>query len=235
LLVIFSSETALMTDSPPAPSRNRAVNRAALALVSLLVLAGAGFLYVKESPSGKKADSGACAASAKITEAVKDLAKGEVAAMAIAKEPEPMANLAFKGPDGKPMTLADFKGKTLLLNLWATWCVPCRSEMPALDRLQAEAGSDRFEVVAINIDTSRLDRPKAFLDEVGVKALAYYADPKADIFFQLKQSGKVLGLPTTFLIDPLGCQLGLMAGPAAWDSAEGRALVTRAAEAAAGR
>jgi thiol-disulfide isomerase/thioredoxin len=214
-----------MNDQPSAPQRPSKL----IVVAALATVAGAGFLYVNGGPSGKKAD-GACAATLKTAESVSPLARGEVAAMAIAKEPEPMPDLAFNGPDGKPKTLADFKGKTVLLNIWATWCAPCRAEMGALDRLQREAGSDKFEVVAINIDTARLERPKALLGEIGVKSLAFYADPKADVFFQLKQSGQVLGLPATFLIDPSGCQIGLMSGPAAWDSSDGRALVSRAVE-----
>ncbi len=200
----------------------------AVALLALLA-AGAGLLYVKGGQSGKKEAATACLTTQKAAGGLAPLAKGEVAAMSIAAEPELMADLAFQDADGKPKTLADFKGKTILLNIWATWCVPCRQEMPALDRLQKQAGSDKFEVVTINVDTSRLDRPKAFLNEIGVKSLAYYADPKADIFFQLKQTGKVLGLPTTFLVDPAGCQIGLMSGPAAWDSADGQALIAKAA------
>jgi thiol-disulfide isomerase/thioredoxin len=205
------------------------------AVAIALLAAGAALLYVKAGPSGKKETreaSAACAAAVKTAESLGPLAKGEVAAMTVAKAPEAMAEISFLGPDGGPRTLANFKGKTVLLNLWATWCVPCRQEMPALDRLQKIAGSDKFEVVAINIDTSRLDRPKAFLQEIGVKNLTYYSDPKADVFFQMKQSGKVLGLPTTFLIDPAGCQLGLMSGPAQWDSADAQALVAKAASVA---
>lgn len=215
------------TDATSRPARRRLPTIAATALV---VAAGAGFLYVNGAPSGKTSSGQACAAARDVSQQVSALAKGEVAAMAIANEPEPMPVVAFTGPDGQPRTLEDFKGKTVLLNLWATWCVPCRSEMAALDRLQANAGSDKFEVVTINVDTSRLDRPKAFLGEIGAKNLAFYADPKAEIFFQLKQSGQVLGLPTTFLIDGSGCQIGLMQGPANWDSDEGRSLVLRTAE-----
>jgi thiol-disulfide isomerase/thioredoxin len=217
-----------MTDHSDASARTARSLKGVAALLALIA-AGAGLLYVKGSQNGKKEVAGVCAGAAKIAESLAPLAKGEVAAMAIAATPEPMPDLVFYAADGKPRTLADFRGKTVLLNLWATWCVPCRQEMPALDRLQKEAGSEKFEVVAINIDTSRLDRPKAFLDEIGVKSLSYYSDPKAEIFFQLKQSGKAVGLPTTFLVDPAGCQLGLMAGPAAWDSADGRALVAKAA------
>ncbi|PWB82403.1 MAG: thiol:disulfide interchange protein [Methylocystaceae bacterium] len=215
------------TDASSSPARRRFSTIAAAALV---VAAGAGFLYVNGTRSGKNGGGLACAAAREISQQVSGLAKGEVAAMAIAGEPEPMPKVVFTGPDGQPKTLEDFKGKTVLLNLWATWCVPCRSEMAALDRLQAKAGSDKFEVVTVNVDTSRLERPKAFLGEIGAKSLAYYSDPKAEIFFQLKQTGQALGLPTTFLIDGSGCQVGLMQGPANWDSAEGQTLVVRTAE-----
>jgi thiol-disulfide isomerase/thioredoxin len=114
--------------------------------------------------------------------------------------------------------LADFKGRTVIFNLWATWCVPCRLEMPALDRLQDKLGAKDFAVVAVNVDTARLDRPKAFLEEIGAKNLTLYADDKAAVLQSLKQAGKVLGLPTTILIGKDGCELGTMAGPAQWDS-----------------
>lgn len=203
-----------------------------------LAAAGAGFLYAG-GPGGKEgaaaaAEGGACAASGKIAAAVKDLAKGEVAAMNISKAPEKLPDFAFNAPDGKPTSLAAFAGKTLLFNVWATWCVPCRAEMPELDKLQAEMGSDKFQVTTVNIDTSRLDRPKKFFEETGVKSLGLNADPKANIFFELKQAGKALGLPVTILIGPDGCQIGLMNGPAAWHSDDARALVS-AAVAAAGQ
>ena len=144
------------------------------------------------------------------------------------KTPRPATDISFLDKDGQKRTLADFRGKTVLLNLWATWCVPCREEMPALDRLQASQGGKDFEVVAVNIDTARLDRRQAFLDGAGVKSLAFFADPTADAFQALKQAGKVVGLPTSILVDPQGCELGIMAGPAAWDSPDGQKLVTAA-------
>ncbi|WP_442755542.1 thiol:disulfide interchange protein TlpA [Methylocystis sp. JAN1] len=193
--------------------------------------AGAGFLYAG-APGVKEARAEDCAGAAKTAEAVKDIAKGEVAAMNISKKPEKLADFAFNDPEGKPVSLAAFKGKTVLLNVWATWCVPCRAEMPELDKLQGELGSDRFQVVTVNIDTSRPERPKKFFEETGIKALTLYADPKANIFYELKQAGKALGLPVTILIDPEGCQVGLMNGPAAWHSADAKALVAKAVETA---
>jgi thiol-disulfide isomerase/thioredoxin len=150
---------------------------------------------------------------------------GEVAALSLLRNPAPPPDIEFDKPDGSKTKLSDFKGKTVLLNLWATWCVPCRKEMPALDRLQGALGSDQFEVVAINIDTARLDKPKAFLHDVGVTKLTFYADPSADVFQVLKRTGKVLGLPTTILIGKDGCEIGTMAGPAEWDSPDALNLI----------
>jgi hypothetical protein len=97
--------------------------------------------------------------------------------------------------------------------------------MPALDRVQGKLGSKDFAVVAVNVDTARLDRPKAFLEAVGAKNLTLYTDDKAEIVQSLKQAGKVLGLPTTMLIGKDGCELGTLAGPAQWDSQEALALL----------
>jgi thiol-disulfide isomerase/thioredoxin len=153
------------------------------------------------------------------------LVHGEVAALAIDSDPRPMPPLTFTDKDGKPVTLANFKGHNILLNLWATWCVPCRMEMPSLDKLQAARGNSDFSVVAVNIDTARLDRPKAFLQQIGVKNLTFYADNTANIFETLKQDGKVLGLPTTILVAKDGCDIGTMAGGAKWDSTDALALI----------
>src|SRR5205807_2579664 len=107
------------------------------------------------------------------------------------------------------------------LNLWATWCIPCRKEMPALDALQARLGGPNFEVLAINIDTPASAKPRAWLKEAAIARLAYYADPSAKVFQELKLAGKVFGLPTTVLVDPAGCEIGTMAGPAEWASEDG--------------
>jgi thiol-disulfide isomerase/thioredoxin len=116
----------------------------------------------------------------------------------------------------------------VLLNLWATWCVPCRKEMPALDALQAKLGGPKFEVVAINIDTRDPDKPKAWLKEVGINKLAYYADPSAKVFQELKAAGRAFGMPTTMLIGPDGCEIGTIAGPAEWASEDAIKLVKAA-------
>jgi thiol-disulfide isomerase/thioredoxin len=125
-------------------------------------------------------------------------------------------------------TLADYRGQVVLLNVWATWCGPCRKEMPTLDRLQAALGGPDFEVVAVNIDTRNLDKPKSWLKEAGIEKLAYYADPEAKVFQDLRRVGKAVGMPTTLLVDREGCELALINGPADWASEDALKLVRAA-------
>ena len=165
------------------------------------------------------------AAAAARSAALAPLAHGDIAALNVERAPKLAPTIVFEGPGGAKLSLADFRGKALLLNLWATWCVPCRAEMPALDRLQQSAGSADFQVVAVNVDTARLDRPAAFLDQIGVKALTRYADPSGDSFETLRLAGKALGLPTSLIIDKDGCELGVVAGPVDWDAADARATI----------
>ena len=204
-------------------------------------LAGAVAVYVtgalsgnNEEPSsaavvnGAAADA-ACAAKATKAKLVADAASGEVAAMVQADPPQSVKTLAFNAPDGTAMTMADRAGKTVLMNLWATWCAPCRAEMPALNALQKEMGSDSFEVVAVNVDTGDDVKPKKFLADTGVDTLAYYREPTLDLFNELKMRGLALGLPVTMLIDGEGCLLAHMNGPAEWDSADAKRFLAAAA------
>ncbi len=170
----------------------------------------------------------ACRPAAELAKRLAPFARGEVAAVGIASNPKRLPELAFADADGKPRTLADFRGKTVLLNLWATWCVPCRKEMPALDALQGRLGGEKFEVVAVNIDTRNLEKPRAWLQEVGITRLGYFADPSAKVFQELKAIGKAFGMPTTLLIDPQGCELGALAGPAEWASEDAVRLIEAA-------
>jgi thiol-disulfide isomerase/thioredoxin len=124
--------------------------------------------------------------------------------------------------------LERWRGRTVLLNLWATWCVPCRREMPALDTLEQRLGGPAFEVVAINIDTRDSSKPKEWLKEVSVQKLAYFADPTARTFQDLKAIGRAFGMPTTLLIDSQGCEIASIAGPAEWASEDAIKLIQAA-------
>jgi thiol-disulfide isomerase/thioredoxin len=191
------------------------------------VAAGLAAVYGIGAMQRNPADA-SCKAATELAKRLAPLARGEVAAVGIAAEPKRLPELAFTGADGKPRALADFQGKTVLLNLWATWCVPCRKEMPALDALQGKLGGDTFEVVAVNIDTRNLDKPKTWLQDVGITRLGYYADPSAKVFQDLKAIGKAFGMPTTLLVDAQGCELGTLAGPAEWASDDAVKLIQAA-------
>jgi thiol-disulfide isomerase/thioredoxin len=185
-------------------------------------------VYLTLDGEGNGGRDAACAVAEPLAAALDPLVFGEVAAFQVASAPQALSDLAFAGSAGEPMTLAAFKGKVALLNLWATWCAPCRNEMPALDRLQAALGGDDFAVVPVSIDTGEPDRPREFLRSVGVSHLPLYTDRSTDIFEALKQRGLAVGLPFTVLLDREGCHLGHMNGPAEWDSAEGRRLIEAA-------
>jgi len=216
-----------MTDLPET-TRSTKRRRSMIALGALVgVAAGLAAVYGIGAMQRNPTDA-ACRASGELAARLAPLARGEVAALNIASNPHQLPDLAFTDASGKPVKLVDFRGRTVLLNLWATWCVPCRKEMPALDALQGKLGGDKFEVVAVNIDTRNPDKPKAWLEDVGIKRLGYYADPSAKVFQDLKAVGKAVGMPTTLLIDPNGCELGVLAGPAEWASDDAIKLIEAA-------
>jgi thiol-disulfide isomerase/thioredoxin len=144
-----------------------------------------------------------------------------MAAFVFKKDPETLPEVRFQDAHGAEKSLADWRGKVVLVNLWATWCAPCRKEMPALDRLQKELGSPKFEVVAISVDRTGLAGARKFLDETKVENLALYADPTTRLSSQLK----AVGLPITVLLDTEGREIGRLVGPAEWDSEDAKRLI----------
>jgi thiol-disulfide isomerase/thioredoxin len=202
-------------------------------------LAGAVAVYVRTTLPGNNAtnapvaqiggsDADACASRAENAKTVAAAATGDVAAMLPADPPQSLRGLTFNAPDGAKMTLADRAGKVLLVNLWATWCFPCREEMPALNALQKEMGSETFEVVAINVDTGDDAKPRKFMSETGVDALGYYRENTLDLFNDVKARGLALGLPVTLLVDSDGCLLSHMNGPADWAGGDARRFLSAA-------
>lgn len=135
---------------------------------------------------------------------------------AVHDEPQPIANIRFVTEDSTRMDMEDFRGKIVLVNVWATWCAPCREEMPTLDALQAELGSDRFEVVALSIDRAGPQVVRRFYDEIGVTHLGIYVDETMLSATALR----TVGLPTTLLVNADGRELGRLVGPAEWDDPE---------------
>jgi thiol-disulfide isomerase/thioredoxin len=205
--------------------RRRKGTRIAFAAVAIIGALAAVYGVVGAS---RNPGDPACRPTVDLARHIEPLARGEVAAVIPAEEARKLPELAFHDDAGRPRSLADWQGRTVLLNLWATWCVPCRKEMPALDALQAKLGAPDFEVVAVNIDTRDPDKPKAWLHTAGVEHLAYYADADAKVFQDLKAIGKAIGMPTTLLIDRNGCEIASLSGPADWASQDGIKLVSAA-------
>ncbi|AOE85492.1 TlpA family protein disulfide reductase [Pseudomonas sp. TCU-HL1] len=139
---------------------------------------------------------------------------GTRAGLIVWPEPRPVEDVRFVDGEGKPRSLADFRGKVVLLNLWATWCVPCRQEMPTLDRLQAKLGGNDFQVVALSLDQGGLQVVRDFYREIGIQHLKIYLDEP----MQAIQSIGAFGLPVTLLLDREGREIGRKAGAAEWDS-----------------
>jgi thiol-disulfide isomerase/thioredoxin len=169
-----------------------------------------------------------CRAATDLAKRLTPLIHGEVAAITPATSGLRIPDLSFQDASGATRKLSEWRGKVVLLNLWATWCVPCRREMPALDGLQAKLGGEKFDVVAVNIDTRDPDKPKTFIKTAGISSLSYFSDEKARVFQELKAIGRAIGMPTSVLIDAHGCEIGTMAGPAEWSSDDGVALIKAA-------
>lgn len=196
------------------------------------VIAGSLLLYgklggdVHDSATVVTNSGTACTGASDVASALDPFIQGEMAAVQLADSPDYLGDLQFNSPEGDNITLSDWKGKAVVFNLWATWCAPCRAEMPALSNLQTALSGEDFEVVAVNIDTKGAERPLAFLDEINVSNLPLYADQTTDIFNNLKKKGLAFGMPTTLIVDKDGCRVAHLSGPAHWDSEDAKALVS---------
>ncbi len=226
--------------SQQSPKTQRRSGMAAATLtIAIAGLAGFGAVYVMAGgadnvlPGARRPlaqDSSPLTAQLPQGPGANPLSVGQMAAFVFKKSPEPLPELPFQDAEGKTRSLKEWKGKVVLLNLWATWCAPCRKEMPGLDRLQGELGSKDFEVVPISADKTGVNGAKRFLDQIKVKNLGVYADPTVRIHSGLK----AIGMPATLLLDRDGRELGRLVGPAEWDSEEAKKLI-KAAIAATGK
>jgi thiol-disulfide isomerase/thioredoxin len=214
-----------------AASRNSFPARLALAAVSAMV--GFGTVYAllgREAAPPSFAQTDATTATPAAPEKLPTgpgrnaLSTGEMANFVFKASPEALAEITFADASAQPLTLAGFKGRVVLLNLWATWCAPCRKEMPGLDTLQRELGSKDFEVMALSVDRAGAAASQKFLDQIKVQSLKLYVDASARAGSTLK----VVGLPATLLLDRQGHEIGRLVGPAHWDSPEARRLIQAA-------
>ena len=198
------------------------LRRAAL-IIGVALIAAA--LYWFAGSAGKNQSQDNPPAQAAVGEnALKPMAVGPMAALLVATPPKDVPPFTFQDATGASKSLSDFKGRVVLLNLWATWCAPCRKEMPDLSKLQKELGSDQFEVVAISVDRKGAEASSAFLKETGADNLKLYVEPSTKIVNDVQSAG----LPASILVDRQGREIGRLLGPADWASPEAQALIKAA-------
>ena len=169
--------------------------------------------------------SASCAVDESLRAKLDAKATGQLAAFKATDRAISVTELAFNDESGTKRSLADWQGKTVLFNLWATWCAPCRAEMPALDALQKDLGGDRFEVVPVSVDLGTPEKPRRFYSEIGMKNAGFFHDGDLETLNVLKKAGLAFGLPATLLINKSGCVLGTLNGPAEWHSDDAKELV----------
>ncbi|MEM7214707.1 MAG: TlpA disulfide reductase family protein [Pseudomonadota bacterium] len=211
--------------------------RSLIFITAALFVAGIG-VYVMygipgntdQSIAGNVDTSGAasCELSVARGKSLDQSALGAVAAFRPISEPVDVGYISFVDAAGNPKTLAEWRGQTVLFNLWATWCPPCREEMPWFEELQAKKGSDKFQVLPVSIDLGDASKPKRFYEETGLKALPFMHDNTMEAFQSLKKKAIALGMPTTLLVDTNGCALGVINGPAHWNSPDAEVLIDAA-------
>ena len=208
--------------SAPPPKGRKGWRVPVTLLVAGLAVSIAAWIYL-----GNGAQATSCPVQRAQAQVLDEAATGQLAALMGTGEGRGYADMKFKDAGGADVTIADFEGKALLVNFWASWCIPCRAEMPALDAIATQYNSDRFMVLPINLDIGAggLEKAQAFLDEGQFEALPLYADPSFAAFERLKREAVAVGLPATLLLDPEGCELAVLQGPAEWESADGRAVV----------
>jgi thiol-disulfide isomerase/thioredoxin len=166
-----------------------------------------------------------CVPQPDAAKAIDAAATGQLAALNGTGTGRGYADLSFVDKDGKPMKISDFAGKALLVNFWASWCIPCRAEMPALDKLAAQQDDDTFMVLPVNTAETQADKGKAFFAAGGWTHLPLYIDPNFEVLERLKKDAVSLGLPTSLLLDKKGCEIGVLQGPAVWDSPDGSRVI----------
>ncbi|MEM7696428.1 MAG: TlpA disulfide reductase family protein [Pseudomonadota bacterium] len=167
-----------------------------------------------------------------MSQALAPLATGDMVGFAPIT-PRDVTGLPFDGEGEAATTINALKGRTILLNLWATWCAPCRVEMPHLAALHTALSGPDFAVIATSIDNRDENRPENFLQETNATALAYHREPTLTLFNSLRAAELAVGMPTTLLIAPDGCVAGLLHGAADWSGEDAKALIRAAVDAAA--
>lgn len=214
-------EKRQMGDHPTMEKQKRSTARYAWLAAASALAAFAAVYVTLGRPDNRAVPGPTTETPAPTVKSGNPLATGAMTTFVFKPQPEPLPDIKFLNGAGAETSLASLRGKVVLLNVWATWCAPCREEMPGLDRLQATLGSDKFQVVALAVDKSGLDGAKKFLADIKTEKLEAFADPTAKEGTRLR----VIGMPTTILIDAEGREIGRLIGPAHWDSLEAKRLI----------
>jgi thiol-disulfide isomerase/thioredoxin len=199
-------------------------SRLVLAALVIAALAIAITFWVGNAGSPRASD---CLPQPEAAKKVDAAATGQLAALNGTGTGRGYAAMTFTDSAGKPVSIKDFAGKTLLVNFWASWCIPCRAEMPALDKLAAQLNGPDFMVLPINLDIGAggLDKARKFLADGGWTNLPLYADSTFEAFKRLQTEAVAVGLPSSLLLDRKGCEIGVLQGPAVWDSPDGTRVI----------
>ena len=202
------------------------MKRSALVYTALGLGAIASLIFATSSGT-IAAKNGAAAyelSEADLTE-LRDLREGQLRKLILHPAPKLRADIPYTDPDGGTRSLTEYRGKYILVNFWATWCAPCRKEMPSLDRLQAELGGDEFEVVAIATSRNPLPAINRFFEEENIQNLPILLDPKSELAAEYG----TISLPLTVVLNPAGQEIGRLIGDAEWDTDSAKAIFRKLA------
>lgn len=188
------------------------------------------FLLYAIFPAPSMAENKSCTLNEQKLSLLKDSRSGEFTNVIMAQDPFYAGDLSFKNSDGKELKISDFKGQTVFLNLWATWCGPCREEMPDIAKVQDEKADDSLAVVAVNVDKQEDSYVHDFLKEYNADNLPFYRDTSIAIFYKLRREGLALGLPTTLIIDKDGCLTASLIGSAPWGDEDAMKFIDKVKE-----
>lgn len=225
-----------MTDNGPAPETANAKAPSRLWRLGVLTAVAVGIATALWWSNGGVTNNlfggsgGSCTADPAVRERIDQAAAGELAAFRATAEGRDHNDLRFQSPEGQTVGFAALPEKVRLVNFWASWCAPCRAEMPALSAIEEKFGGKNFEVTTINLDIGDdgIGKARQFIAETGTGNLPLYADQTFKSFDTLKQKGVAIGLPATLLLSPKGCEWGVLAGPAEWDTPDGHGLIEAA-------
>lgn len=190
------------------------VNGSALVYTGLAAIAIAALSFVALKPSAE--------AETRDFSAVAEMREGDMRKLNFHSAPKEVSQNSFLTEDGGEATLGDYKGKVVLLNFWATWCAPCRHEMPMLSELQTELSGADFEVLTLATGRNMVPAMQKFFDEIGVDNLPLHRDPKQSVAREMA----VFGLPATIIIDRAGKEIARLQGDADWSSENARAILS---------